>query len=49
MPIRPEMARPRIICLENVEEFQHWGPLANKLFSDQINAAIDAAKGESNG
>lgn len=20
-------ARPRIICLENVEEFQHWGPL----------------------
>ena len=23
------LARPRIICLENVEEFQHWGPLAS--------------------
>lgn len=24
-----KLARPRIICLENVEEFQHWGPLAS--------------------
>ena len=24
-----KLARPRIICLENVEEFQTWGPLAD--------------------
>lgn len=23
-------ARPRVICLENVEEFAHWGPLDNQ-------------------
>lgn len=25
-----EQARPRLICMENVEEFQTWGPLDNK-------------------
>ena len=25
--LRPTGQHPRVICLENVEEFQHWGPL----------------------
>lgn len=25
--LKPTAQHPRVICLENVEEFQHWGPL----------------------
>lgn len=25
--LKPTSQHPRVICLENVEEFQHWGPL----------------------
>lgn len=32
--------RPRVICLENVEEFQHWGPLLD----DGTLTAADATR-----
>lgn len=33
-------ARPRVICLENVEEFAHWGPL------DEAGQPVKSRKGE---
>lgn len=36
--------RPRVICLENVEEFEHWGPLHRS--GPQAGTPIRARRGE---
>lgn len=34
--------RPKVICLENVEEFQHWGPLVKRM----VHWTDDAGKAQ---
>lgn len=40
----PAHLRPRVICLENVEEFQTWGPLGPDHMPDKARAGEEFAK-----